>query len=143
MSGREDLIREGVIERVPPDIAAAAAELAVARTHLTSAESLRESDPVMAFTAAYEASRKAISALLRADGYRIMSGPGAHVRTGRYGEAALADSSAAAAVTNFDLLRRVRNQAQYDAQPVAPADVIEALEHGRDILEAVATRLPD
>jgi len=141
MSGVDQLLSEGVIQRVPADATAAARELQAARTHLDSAEALRDPDPVMAFTAAYEGSRKAISALMRAEGFRIRSGPGAHVRIGRYGETALAGSSAASEVANFDLLRRVRNQAQYDAQPVEPEDIADAITHGLAIIAAVEERL--
>lgn len=141
MSGVEELLAEGVIERVTPDDRAAGRDLSRAWTHLASAEVLQGSDPVMAFTAAYEASRKALSALMRADGFRVRGGPGGHIRTGRYGALALARSSAAKDIANFDLLRRVRNQAQYDAQPVTAEDIADALSHARAILDAVSERL--
>ena len=46
------------------------------------------SDSTLAFTALYDAIRKAISAHMRAHGYRVGRGPGAHAKTGEYAQAA-------------------------------------------------------
>ena len=46
-------------------------------------------DAVGAFSLAYDAMRKALVAHMRAHGFRVRSGEGAHYQTGRYGLAAL------------------------------------------------------
>jgi hypothetical protein len=57
------LLAEGAIEQVEPDAETAAEEVAMARSHLTSAELISDQDPSGAFALGYDAMRKAISAL--------------------------------------------------------------------------------
>jgi hypothetical protein len=53
------LLVDGAIEQVEPDPETAAGELAVARSHLTSAELITDQDPSGAFALGYDAMRKA------------------------------------------------------------------------------------
>ena len=95
-------------------------------------------DSTHAFTALYDAIRKAISAHLRARGYRVGRGPGAHQKTGEYAQAALDHLDISAHLDEFDALRDLRNQSEYEALSVEIGEVREALEHASVIVEAIA-----
>jgi hypothetical protein len=131
------LLAEGAIEQVEPDPETAAEELAVARSHLTSAELISDQDPSGAFALGYDAMRKAISAHMRARGYRVTKGPGHHFRTGRYALAALDGLGAQEHVEAFDDLRRLRNQSEYDALSVESDEVAESLAHAHALVDAI------
>ena len=70
------------IRRVAADPETARSEVEISRRHLASAEKIMADDPTLAFTALYDAMRKAISAHMRTRGYRVTGGPGAHMKTG-------------------------------------------------------------
>lgn len=78
------LLAEKMIRTVRPDPETARVELDVARRHIASAEKIMDDDPTLAFTALYDAIRKAIAAHMRSRGYRVARGPGAHAKTGAY-----------------------------------------------------------
>ena len=61
----------------------------MARRHIASADMIMADDSTLAFTALYDAIRKAIAAHMRLRGYRMTRGPGAHAKTGEYALAAL------------------------------------------------------
>lgn len=67
----EDLIRTGMLERVPPNLAAAQSLVDVAETHLASALTLADTDTVLAYDALHGANRKALTAILLAHGLRL------------------------------------------------------------------------
>lgn len=135
------LVRNGDLRAVRPDPETAQGELSVARRHVESAELLVEVDPTLAFVALYDAMRKAISAHMRSAGYRIAGGPGQHVKTGRYALAALDHLDIGAHLAEFNALRDLRNQSEYDALWVQPEDVHAAAEHAIAILDAVIADL--
>ena len=72
----EEMISEGLIEGVRPDRPGPLAELGMAEAHLVSAERVLEIDPTLAYTALYDATRKAISAEMRHRGVRQKRRPG-------------------------------------------------------------------
>lgn len=131
------LAGSGAIRRIPADEASARIELQTARSHLRSAETLRESDANAAFQLAYDGARKAIAAHMRAKGYRVGPGQGAHVRTGQYALAALSDDDLSPHLDAFEDMRRVRNQSEYDAVRLEEGDARDALVHARAIVDAV------
>lgn len=135
------LVSEGVIERVEPDSGTARDEIAAARQHIESVGRIVENDPVGAFAMAYDAMRKAISAQMRASGYRVTKGKGGHLRTGRYALAALDHLDIAEHIDAFDALRQLRNQSEYDALLVDETDVEEALGHARVLVAVVQTEI--
>lgn len=65
------LVRTGRIEKVEPDVDAAASRLAAARRHLASAESIATIDPDGAYSLLYDAARKALDAHMLVNGYRV------------------------------------------------------------------------
>jgi hypothetical protein len=132
------LLASDKIRKVAPDLDTARAELEVARRHIASAEKIMAEDPTLAFAALYDAMRKAITAHMRASGYRVTRGPGAHAKTGEYAVAALDHLSIGSHLDEFDALRDLRNQSEYEALHVDVAEVREALEHASVIVQAIA-----
>lgn len=135
--GLDELVVEGVIERVAPDPETARIELDQARLHVESAAEIAERDPVAAFAIGYDAMRKALSAHMRSRGYRITKGKGHHARTGRYAIAAIDDARVEEHLEAFDELRQLRNQSEYDALLLGSEDVAEALVRADAIINAV------
>lgn len=74
----EALLGNGELERVQPSTTLAERMLAEANSHLTSARLLVETDPIAAFSLAYDAARKASAALLVPQGLRATS-TGGHI----------------------------------------------------------------
>lgn len=136
------LLAERKLERVEPDPQTAREEIATARRHIAAAAQIAELDPTLAFTGLYDAMRKADPGAQRAHGYRLSKGPGGHVRTGEYALAALDALDIEAHLDEFDALRQLRNQSEYEALFVESDDVEQALAHARAIVEAVAAVLP-
>jgi hypothetical protein len=132
-----ELLGSGVIERVEPDRAAADRELFVARRHITTAASVARSDPTGAFAVGYDAIRKAITAHMRASGYRTRKGPGHHARIGRYAVAAIDAPEVTGHLQGYDDLRLLRNQSQYEGLEVEPEEVDELIAHARAIVGAI------
>ncbi|MEP7224953.1 MAG: hypothetical protein ABI783_08345, partial [Actinomycetota bacterium] len=96
------LLASEKIRRVAPDPEMARAELDVARRHIASAEKIMADDPTLAFTALYDAMRKAIAAHMRSRGYRVTRGPGAYAKTGGYARAALDHLDIGSHLDEFD-----------------------------------------
>lgn len=135
------LVDEGVIREVEPDEVAAKTEVVAARRHIESANEVARIDPNGAFQLAYDGARKAAGAHMRAHGYRVGSGQGAHVKTGRYIAAVYDQASLAAHVEAFEDMRRLRNQSEYDALLIDEADARDAIEHADAIVSAVENDL--
>ena len=129
------LLEQKKIRTVAADPETARAEIDTARSHIASAEKIHiasaekimAEDPTLAFTALYDAMRKAVAAHMRSRGYRVTRGPGAHKKTGEYAQAALDHLDVDWHVDEFDLLRNRRHQAEYDARHVEVEEVREAL----------------
>lgn len=135
------LLAEKKIRTVRPDPETAQVELDVARRHIISAEKIMVDDATLAFTALYDAIRKAIAAHMRSRGYRVARGPGAHAKTGEYALAALDHLDIGAHLDEFDTLRDLRNQSEYEGLTVGVDDVREAFEHATAVVDAVARDL--
>jgi protein-L-isoaspartate O-methyltransferase len=79
---------------------------------------------------------------MRARGVRVAGGPGQHARVGAYARAALDHLGVDVHVGEFDTLRDLRNQSEYDAVWVTADHVASATVHVVAIVEAVHTDLP-
>lgn len=132
------LLADRAVMRVRPDPETARQEIATARRHIAAAREIADLDPTLAFTGLYDAMRKAIQAHMRASGYRVTKGPGAHRKTGAYALAALDMLDIEAHLDEFEALRVVRNQSEYEALFVQPGEVEQALGHATAVLDAVA-----
>jgi hypothetical protein len=135
------LLAEGAIARVAADVKAARADISAARVHLSSAATIAESDPVGAFSLAYDAMRKALAAHMLFNGFRVRSGVGAHYQTGRYGLAALSGRGMDGPLRAFDRLRSLRNRSEYRGALVKEADVDVAMAHAHAVLAGVVAEV--
>ena len=108
---------------------------------MATAAGVTRSDPIGAFSLAYDAMRKVFVAHMRANGFRVRSGTGAHYQTGRYGVAALRGRGIDSAVEQFDRLRSLRNRSEYRGALVTEADVSVAIAHAQAVLDVVAQEL--
>ena len=74
----DELVTIGRLQRVPASKAAARNLIAQARRHLGSAEEIADADPQGAYALTYDAARKAMAAVLEAQGLRATAS-GGHV----------------------------------------------------------------
>jgi HEPN domain-containing protein len=131
------LVERRKIERVVASDANARLLLEEARRHLSSAGVLAGTEDVSAaFVTAYDAARKALSAILAVQGLRTKGGNGGHavlldvVRPQFPGDRAV--------LARFDWLRNLRNSTQYPdfEKPTAtPDDVSAAIPAATRIVE--------
>lgn len=125
----DELLARRHLERVPANDEHAGRLLEQARRHVVSARALCYADPELAFTAAYDAARKALTALLAVQGLRPTSA-GGHLCV--Y-QASLAqfDPPLGRKIKPFDWMRRTRNDTEYPrAESPEP--------HRDDVNEAVS-----
>ena len=124
------------LERVAVNRDYAVTVIEMAKQHVRTAEALAGSDDqAMAFTAAYDAARKALVAVLATKGLRVRPVGGAHRNTG----VAAAEFIEDAALEEFEWMRQVRNATEYpsDDQPTATLqDVREAISAASAIVTA-------
>lgn len=91
----------------------------------------------MAFTAAYDRARKALVAVLAAEGFRVRPVDGAHRNTGIAAAGFVNDNS----LGEFEWMRQVRNATEYpdDDRPTATnQDVAEAIAAAVRIVDVCA-----
>jgi hypothetical protein len=131
----------GQIEVVQADPETSRDELAMATRHLSTAREISDSDPVVAYAALYDATRKAISAHMRRRGYRATSGAGHHAKTIAYARAALAGLGVAEELSQLDWMRRIRNGSEYDARSITTEQVLADLTVAEAIVQAVQNDL--
>jgi hypothetical protein len=105
----ERLIETRHLERVPADTDAAITLTGAARRHATTARACSATDPEGAYALAYDATRKAATALLAQQGLRPTSA-GGHIAVV---EAIQAQFPDVPGLRSLDRLRRRRNQAEY------------------------------
>jgi len=110
--GLNYLLARGRLERIEPRPSAAEHLLAESRRHLASAQLLLDTDDVsMAFISAYDAARKALTAILALTGMRATGGDGGH--------AVVADAvrlicpNKKKELQRFDWMRNIRNSTEY------------------------------
>lgn len=144
--GREivtQLIERGELERVAVNANHCNSLLSKAALHLESAEQLRTLDPDQAFAAAYDSARKALTALLAAQGLRPTS-RGGHIVVA---ETALAqfEPPLGPHIKPFNWMRRTRNAVEYpneNTPDISTEEVDEATQYARKILDIAQTLLP-
>ena len=137
----EQMIRQRQLERVSPNPGHAANVLETASRHLQNARLLAQTDDhAMAFTAAYDATRKALAGVLATEGLRVRPVGGAHRNTG-IAAALFVDDDA---LGEFEWMRQVRNATEYpdEGRPTATRqDVKDSIEAASDIVAACRTYL--
>lgn len=140
----DDLVERRELQRVPADDEAARRMLESARTHLTSAAMIRDTDPEMALAVAYDAARKALAALLETQGLRATS-QGGHIALRDAVLAQLDGLPGAQPLRAFDRLRRRRHTVEYLETQVDADEAAEAHERASEIVafaELLVEQLP-
>ncbi|TQL02348.1 hypothetical protein [Cellulomonas sp. SLBN-39] len=133
----DTLVGQGQLERVPVNADAAASMIAQARRHLVSAETLAPSDVVLAYDALHAANRKALTAVLLAQGLRPTRA-GGHTAVHEAARAQL-DPPLGKVVAPYSRIRRIRNAGDYlDDITSTTEDVLADLPLCRAIVDAAA-----
>lgn len=134
------LLQERHLEQVTADDELARRILEMAVAHLATAEREAELDPAMAYSALYDAARKALTALLQVQGLRP-SRAGGHIAVLEACRAQL-DPPLGGVLRPFDRMRRVRHAGEYPdvSTAIHPDDVRADLPKARAIVD-VAQRL--
>jgi hypothetical protein len=141
MTSLDDLLNEGRIEAVEPDIDAAKNKLEGAKRHLASAAAIAENDPEGAYSLVYDAARKAADAHMLANGYRSSkSKVGAHEATARYVEAVIGGQYVSDA-RSFNRMRKQRNPTEYGNWHISSSTLETDSAHAARIVEAVEASL--
>ena len=126
------------LERVEVNSDHANRLIATAELHVRTAGVLAGTDDhAMAFTAAYDGARKALTAVLASEGVRVRPVGGAHRNTAVAAAALVEDQ----ALQEFDWMRQVRNATEYpdDKRPTATEqDVEEGIDAASAIVDACA-----
>lgn len=121
-------VERGHLQQVAADTATAETLVATSERHVQSAATLADSDPEGAFSLAYDAARKAATALLAHQGLRPTTA-GGHLAVV---DAINAQFPGVARLKSLDRLRRRRNQAEYPDparyDPITPEEATEALD---------------
>ena len=143
--GRDEILimlDKGELTQVVADLDLAQRLLAAARRHVTSAETLCESDPELAYAALYDAIRKALSAMLQAQGLRPSTN-GGHLAV-QHAARAQFGASMRALLRPVDRIRTTRHAVQYpDAETYIDADAVRAdLPAAIELIDAVAKAIP-
>ena len=140
----DQLIAAGTVERVPVDVAAARALVTKARVHLQSAAALADSDVELAYDALHAANRKALTAVLFAQGLRPTRADG-HVAVYEAVRAQL-DPPMGSTLAPHSRIRRARNAGDYlDKLPATADDVRGDLRHCEaivDVADKVLGKMP-
>ena len=136
----ERLLEARQLQRVPADAATVEGLIESARRHVATGRTATTNDPEGSFALAYDAARKAASALLAHQGLRATT-TGGHIVIV---EAMNAQFPGVAGLKSIDRLRRRRNQAEYpdpaNYDPVTTEESEDALIVATDCIEA-ASRL--
>ena len=117
-------------------------ELQAANRHYESALTILDSDPEGAFQLLYDSARKALQALLAAEGIRVRRPPnGNHYTFVKVANGGFVDERVWAPL---DWMRKVRNQTEYHEPELLPAsatDSRQAVIHVAAMLEDAKSRL--
>ncbi len=113
MTTLEELRSRGLLQEVQADRTAIDRLMNDARRHLhTAALALESGDQAAAYQIAYDAARKALTAMLLSRGLRAR-GVGAHATMLEATRSAFEGADGIDALKRFDRIRRTRNQAEY------------------------------
>ena len=137
----ENLIKTGMLERVPPNVDAARSLVEVAETHLASALMLAGSDTVLAYDALHGANRKALTPILLAQGLRPTR-EGGHIAVYDAVHAQL-EPPLGRDLSAYHRVRRARNAGDYreEHDTVAVADDVLADRPGCQKIVDIAKRV--
>lgn len=135
----DELVARRMIERVPPDPDTARAWLEDADRHLEAASRILDVDLAGAYSLIYDAARKAMAAVMLAEGLRARAVPGSHQAVARFAETIAAGDTDLATLQRLDAMRRNRNRSEYGRRVFGRAEVERDLAHARRMV-AIASR---
>lgn len=138
-----ELLAARRLDRIRPSRSQATDLLAVARRHVDSAKKVGRGDPLGAIALAYDAVRKAVAAHMAANGFRPANAPGAHRAVIDYAYDRLADALSEEQLAALDRMRRVRNQAEYEAIDLPLREAAWLVGHAADVVPALAALLEE
>jgi len=136
------MMERGELAQVTANTELADRLLLTARQHLASARLLAASDPYLAYAAVYDAIRKALSALLQAQGLRATTKGGhlavMHAMHAQFGP------SMCAILRPVDRIRVTRHEAEYPGQAtyIDEDAVLDDLPKAEAVVEAAAKAMP-
>ncbi len=135
----DELVRRGLLQRVPASREAAQVMIAQARRHLASAEMIVDTDPQGAYALTYDAARKAMAAVFEAQGLRATAA-GGHIVLHDAAEAQF-EPPLGHLFRPFNRMRVRRNQVEYASSEnpsMTPDEVRRDLTKAHDLLEEFA-----
>lgn len=135
MSELERLLARGLLQRVVPDAAAIGLLMDDAERHLRTAETaLVHGDPSGAYQLAYDAARKAATAMLLSRGLRTR-GAGAHANLIVAIEELFSALEGIEVFRKLDRIRRTRNEAEYRGHVFDEHSVRHDMEIARAVVD--------
>ena len=139
----ERMLADGELQRVPASREQADRLLVQAKTHVSSAVRVCGDDPAGGYALAYDAARKALTAILENQGLRPTT-RGGHLAVLEATRAQL-DPPMGRALRGFNRMRTRRHDAEYpptDSPEITADDVLEDQVTAEDLI-TIATRLLD
>jgi len=134
------LLERGRLEKVPPHLDGARGLVQQARNHLTSARRIADDDVELAYDGLHSANRKALTAVLLAQGLRPTR-DGGHTAVHEAVRAQL-DPPLGSVLAPYGRIRRQRNDGDYlHEQPATPEDVWHDLPLCEEIVDAMEKML--
>ncbi|MGD0559490.1 MAG: HEPN domain-containing protein [Streptosporangiaceae bacterium] len=140
----ERMLADGDLQRIPASREQADRLLAQARSHANSAAKVCDDDPEGGYALAYDAARKALTAILENQGLRATS-KGGHIAVFAAVQAQL-DPPMGKIVRRFNRMRSRRNVAEYpptDAPRLTSDDVREDLASSNEIMQLTSRILDE
>ncbi|MCK4244671.1 MAG: HEPN domain-containing protein [Candidatus Omnitrophica bacterium] len=132
----EDLIREGLIEKIPANLKRADKSIERARKDLTTAKANLSIDEEWAYAIAYHGMLRAGRALMLAEGYRP-KGKDRHKTVVSFCGRILGEEFKKL-VNNFDWMRRKRHDFIYEPErPIAKQEAEQALSDAQTFIEKI------
>lgn len=137
--GRDEILGmldRGELSRIVADLGLAERLIASAKRHLASAEQVSDGDPELAYAAVHDAVRKAMAAMLQAQGLRPTT-TGGHLAV-QHAVKAQFGSSMGKLLRPVDRIRTTRHKAEYpDSETWIDADAVLAdLPAARQLVDA-------
>ena len=137
------MIESGDLERVEPSAEHAKRLLSEADQHLLSASKIAKDDPTAAYVLIYDSARKALTAVLAAQGLRSTSKGGGHVILQEAVEEQLGNVKII--VKPLGRIRKTRHGADYpsmDTPPIEVEDVMDDLPKVQTIVDQMRAFVP-
>jgi len=129
----EDLEREGLIKRLPPDKKKVRDAIALAHRDLRTSRTILSTDHDWAYAIAYNAVLQAGRALMFSKGYRP-DGANQHISVVKFAELFLDSQDAII----FDRMRRKRHSSVYDmAGSISETEAVSAVSHAEVLIRRI------